>query len=254
MPLTYAVIENEDIVRQRLINSISRLRPEMKLVFECATVQDAVEYFGTLPEVSLIFMDIELSDGNCFEIFDRVAIDSPVIFTTAYNEFALKAFAVYSLDYLLKPISDADIKKAIEKFERVTLGDRRDWNHLTHSLGQQIRGGYERILIVNGDTFSYVNLSEVAFFEADEGYIFAVLHDGKRRMTNFGNLQEVMESVGEEKFFQISRKVILNIDSLVKVSKHFRGRLLVRYKAGNEEYSETVSTGRKEDFLNWLGS
>lgn len=253
MPLTYAIIEDEDYVRDNLARTISRLRPDMKLVFESGSVKEAIDFFGTLPDVSLIFMDIELSDGNCFEIFDRVAVHSPIIFTTAYNEFALQAFEVYSLDYLLKPISDADLLKAIEKFERVTLGNPRDWRHLTGSIGQQIRGGTDRILVSSGDSFSYFNVPDIAFFEADDGYIFAVQHDGKRRITNFANLQEVIEKTGEESFFQISRKIVVNIDALVKVSKHFRGRLLIRYKAGQEEYTETVSSTRRDDFLRWLG-
>lgn len=253
MPLTYAIIEDEDYVRNRLANTISRLRPDMQLVFESGSVKESIDFFGQLPDISLIFMDIELSDGNCFEIFDRVAVHSPIIFTTAYNEFALQAFEVYSLDYLLKPISDADLLKAIEKFERVTMGSPRDWRNLTSSIGQQIRGGTDRILVSSGDSFSYINIPDIAFFEADDGYIFAVQHDGKRRITNFANLQEVIKKTGEDSFFQISRKIIVNIDSLVKVSKHFRGRLLIRYKAGNEEYTETLSSTRRDDFLNWLG-
>ncbi len=252
--LKYAVIEDEDYVRERLIQTVARLRPEMQLVFQSGSVTESIEFLGTLPDVAVIFMDIELSDGNCFEVFDRVNVNIPIIFTTAYNEFTLQAFEVYSLDYLLKPISDADLLKAIEKFEKVTLGARRDWHYLTNSLSQQIKSGSERLLIVSGDSFSYVNLSEVAFFEADGGYIFAILRDGIRKMTNFGNLQEVIDKIGGESFFQISRKVVVNIEALVKVSKHFRGRLLVRYKAGNEEYSETVSSGRKDEFLNWLGN
>lgn len=251
--LKYAVIEDEEYVRERLIHTVQKLRPEMQLAFQSGSVSETIEYLSTLLDLAVIFMDIELSDGNCFEIFDRVNVNIPIIFTTAYNEFTLQAFEVYSLDYLLKPISDADLLKAIEKFEKVTLGSRRDWHYLTNSLSQQIKSGNERLLIVSGDSFSYVNLSDVAFFEADGGYIFAVLHDGTRKMTNFGNLQEVMDKVGTESFFQISRKVIINIDALVKVSKHFRGRLLVRYTAGDKEYSETVSSGRKDEFLNWLG-
>ncbi len=254
MSLNYVIIEDEEYVRARIIQTISRLRPEMHLVFESGSVAESIEFFGTLPDVSLIFMDIELTDGNCFEIFDRININIPVIFTTAYNEFALRAFEVYSLDYLLKPVSDADLLKAIEKYEKVTMGDRRDWGQLNSSLGQQIRSNTERILIVNGDTFSYVNLCDIAFFEADGGYIFAILKNGKRQITNIGSLQEVINKVGENSFFKISRRIIINIDALTKVSKHFRGRLLVRYKAGNEEFSETVSSVRKEEFLAWLGN
>lgn len=251
--IRYAVIEDEEYVRERLIGTVARLRPEMQLVFQSGSVRESIEFFGTLPQVDVIFMDIELSDGNCFEIFDKVNVNIPIIFTTAYNEFALQAFEVYSLDYLLKPISDADLLKAIEKFEKVTMRDRRDWQHLNNSLSQQMRSGGERLLIVSGDTFTYINLSQVAFFEADGGYIFAMQFDGKRKLTNIGNLQEVMEKVGAESFFQISRRIVINIEALVKVSKYFRGRLLVTYQAGEKEYTETVSSVRKDEFLNWLG-
>lgn len=254
MAVNYAIIEDEEYVRARLKQTIGRLRPDMRAAFESGSVAEAIEYFGTLPELSLIFMDVELSDGNCFEIFDRVKINTPVIFTTAYNEFALKAFEVYSLDYLLKPVSDADLLRAIEKFETVTRGDRRDWSQMATTLVQQMRGGSERILIANGDTFTYVNVSDVAFFEADDGYIFAILKDGQRQITSIANMQEVINKVGEDSFFQISRRIVVSINALTKVSKHFRGRLLVRYKAGGEEFSETVSSGRKDEFLAWLGN
>lgn len=117
MKLRYAIIENEELARRNLQAQIEQARPGAQMLFYCETIEESIAAIREHPEVSLIFMDIELDDGNCFEIFRRVEVKAPVVFTTAYDEYAIKAFKVNSIDYLLKPIEQADVETAIAKFE-----------------------------------------------------------------------------------------------------------------------------------------
>lgn len=253
MSCNYIVIENESIARDRLVRVIESLRPDMNLIAVCGSIRESVKLLNGNSHVDLIFMDIELADGNCFEIFDEVKVTVPIIFTTAYNDFALRAFEVYSLDYLLKPISEMDMKRALDKFDRIEKKEEKNWNQVTKLIENDMKSRRQRILAVSGDTFSYINLSDVAMFEVEDGYIFAVLHDGHKRMPNFTSLPEVMERVDGSNFFQVSRSRVINIECIVKVSKYFRGRLLVKFKIGDKIEEETVSALRRQEFLNWLG-
>ncbi len=118
--MKYAIIENEVFARLNLQNIVETLRPGYQLVFTAETVADAIAGISSNSDLDLVFMDIELDDGNCFEIFDKIMVKTPVIFTTAYDDYAIKAFKVNSIDYLLKPVVEDDMKAAIEKFEEHT--------------------------------------------------------------------------------------------------------------------------------------
>ena len=116
--MKYAIIENEEISRLNLLNIIKNIRPSFECVFMAETVADTVEYFSTQHDVQLVFMDVELGDSDCFNIFKQIEMDLPIVFTTAYDEYALRAFKVNSIDYLLKPIMEDDVLHAIEKLEK----------------------------------------------------------------------------------------------------------------------------------------
>ena len=117
MTINYAIIENEEYAKRMLEHSISTLRPDYRLVFTSDNIADTVDWLASRADVDLIFMDIELDDGNCFDIFNQVRVDTPVIFTTAYDDYAIKAFKVNSVDYLLKPVKQSELQTALTKME-----------------------------------------------------------------------------------------------------------------------------------------
>ena len=117
MTINYAIIENEEYAKRMLEHSISTLRPDYRLVFTSDNIADTVDWLASRADVDLIFMDIELDDGNCFDIFNQVHVDTPVIFTTAYDDYAIKAFKVNSVDYLLKPVKQSELQTALTKME-----------------------------------------------------------------------------------------------------------------------------------------
>lgn len=250
----YIIIENEEYALINLKQMIGQLRPDYELVFTAESVEESVAFFQTNPKIDLIFMDIELTDGNCFEIFRQVDINVPVIFTTAYNDYAIQAFKVTSIDYLLKPIAEQDLSLALAKYERLKSPRMPDYQQLLSTLGiRKSSTQRERILITIGDNYSYVNTADIDFFMRDEKYVYVVLNNGKRHITEFQNLSEVEAGLDATRFFQLSRNIIVCITAITKVSKWFTGRLKVSVGKGEYAQSVVVSAARRSSFLEWLG-
>ncbi|MGM9815746.1 MAG: LytR/AlgR family response regulator transcription factor [Lepagella sp.] len=250
--MKYAIIENEEFALINLREVIKSVRPDYVCVFTAETVEDCVDYFRRNPDVQLIFMDIELDDGNSFEIFRQVDIKKPIIFTTAYNEYAIQAFKVNSIDYLLKPVSEEDVERAIKKYETIhSASVLPDYQEIANRLAPKpLR---RRILISDKNGYSFVTTDEIAWFEAEDKYVSIVLNTGKRLFTDFASLSDVIEVLDPDRFFHISRNVVASIDSIAKISKFFKGRLQVDIIASDETRTELVSAARRGDFLEWLG-
>lgn len=250
--MEYVIIENEQYAKENLQRMVEAIRPDWHLALASKTVEDSVAFFKRKHNVGLIFMDIELDDGTCFEIFNEVQIATPVIFTTAFDEYALKAFKVNSVDYLLKPVSEQDVKDALHKFESLQKQLQVDYGQLEKSFAEM--KPHSRILISSGDNYGFVNVDDIAYFVSEDKYVYAHLLNGRRHLTEFSNLSDLMARLDTTRFFQISRNIISSIHSIAKVSKFFTGRLRVTLKSGNEEQVVVVSAARRHKFLDWLGA
>lgn len=255
--MRYAIIENEEFARLSLQHTIEALRPGYECIFTAETISECIHFFNTSPDLQLIFMDIELGDGSCFEIFNQIDIDIPIIFTTAYDEYAIRAFKENSIDYILKPVTEEDLELALKKFERIVgriEGDTFSRTpHYSEFASGMSKRNHERVLISNGDGYSFVNIADVAWAEAGDKYITLVLKDGTMCITDLKSLGEVAEVFPSDTFYQVSRSVITSIDSIAKVCKFFKGRLRIQLEAGTHTRTETLSAPRREDFLNWFG-
>lgn len=251
MPVRFAIIENEFFALEKLKSAISSLRPDYILSFTSESVQECIDFFNKYPSVDLIFMDIELVDGNCFEILSHAEIKAPVIFTTAYDNYALQAFSVDAIDYLLKPISEEKLKIAIEKFEKRSIKPVNEINIelLKNLTGQKKFAG--RILIANGDSYSFIDIEDIAYFYAEDKYVFISKFNGEKQLTLYSSISRIEEDLDPAIFFRLSRKIMANIRSIQNVTKFFKGRLKVEL-TGN--ISEIISSSRKTDFLKWLGT
>lgn len=248
--MKYAIIENEEYARINLKRILQAIRKDAECVFESETVKDSKDFFASGDRVDLVFMDIELDDGNCFEIFPSMNPDVPVVFTTAYDEYAIRAFKVNSVDYILKPVGEEDIEAAVRKFEQ-RQDTTIDYSRLASEIARQ---RHDRILISSGSGYSFVRTADVAWIEAADKYISLVLNDGSVKVTDLTSLGEALRFLDPMCFYQVSRSVVASIDSIQKVSKYFKGRLRVELRAGKEERTETVTAARKDDFLDWLGN
>ena len=249
--MKYAIIEDEHIARQQLQDLIGSFRPTWQLAMTADSIEESIEYFSAHHELDLIFMDIELADGNCFEIFKEVKVDTPVIFTTAYDEYAIQAFSLNSVQYLLKPLTEDELHKAIVKYE--TVCKPREEGILYQRLAMNLNPYRNRILALSGDNYVPVLVNEIAFFLSEDKYVYAYLQDGRRKLTEFSNLNEVVESLNPNDFTLISRNVVTSIYSVKQVARFFKGRLQVTVVAGTEKLEVTVSAARRQCVLDWLG-
>lgn len=249
--MKYAIIEDEQIAMQNLDQMIRQLRPHYQKIFQTDTAEETIKSLMSDLRPDLLFMDIELSDANCFTIFEKVDVKVPIIFTTAYDEYAIKAFTVNSIDYLLKPISKDNLLRAIEKIESLSINTPIDYRKLGPEVFQ--RSKRQRILITIGDKYTYVNMADVAYFEREEKYVCAVLFNGKKYITDFLNLSEVEAIVNPDDFCLISRSIIVNIQAISSVYKWFNNRLKVTITCGDNTEEILVSSARRKIFLDWLG-
>lgn len=245
----YGIIENERLALAELKRMIGLLRPEWEIVFTGETVEEAIAFFRSEPDVDIIFLDIELDDGSSFDIFKSVEVNLPIIFTTAYDEFCLQAFKVNSIDYLLKPLSLEDLAQAIAKFEKGRISTVP-----ANKLAELRNKTASRILIASGDRYSFINIEDVAWFMSEDKYVFAVTTEGKRHLISYPSLGDLEKDLDETDFFRITRKYIVRVSAIESVSKFLKGRLYCHLKAGDSAENVLIRAERRDEFLQWLGA
>ncbi len=253
--MRYVIIENEYFALENLRKLMNQIQPQGELVFSAESVRECIAFFSENPAVDLVFMDIELVDGNCFQVLEQTEIRCPVIFTTAYDHFALEAFRLDTVDYLLKPISEAPLHRAIEKFQRrqIAVPDESMMAHLSKVFPTKTQWS-SRILVSDGDGYSFVNIDDINFFFAEDKYVLLMDSNGHERITFFPSLAKVEEEVNPARFFRVNRKILASIDSVQKVSRFPGGRLRVQLKSGSHTRNELISPVRRTAFLDWLGT
>lgn len=249
------IIEDEPFARTELIRLLKATGREFTLLDEIDTVEDSVKWLKTNPLPDLIFLDIQLADGLSFEIFRQVTVSSPVIFTTAYDEYAIKAFQVNSIDYLLKPISPEALETALRKLEdlRSVLSPSKPWleNPQMERLMKMIGKEYKtRILLKTGDQIRSVEMEDVAYFYAEDDVVFAILKNKNRSIVDY-TLNQLEAELDPKKFYRLTRGCIARISSIKKVSKYFNSRLIVELEPQMEE-KLLVSRVNVPEFLKWL--
>lgn len=253
--MKYAIIENENQSLNHIKAMLHDLRPDWELMFTADTVAETVAALTRAELPDLLFLDIELNDGNSFSIFKRVEVNIPVIFTTAYDEYCLQAFKVNSLDYIMKPITVDSLLFAIRKFESL----RDSSNPFTpryDALEPPAHEGHDRqvrILISYRDTYRFITCDNVAWFESEDKCVFAVDKEGVRHLTTFSTLGEVEALLDSRRFFRASRSSIVSIDAITDVKKSFNYKLYVLVKAGSSTQKIDISQARKKIFLTWFG-
>lgn len=259
--MNYIIIENEPIARETMIEMCRDIRPGWNLIATLEGISDTLEFLSdNIDRVDLALFDIELVDGNCFEIFRQTEVNFPVIFTTAYEEYILRAFKVNSLDYILKPITMSALRTAFDKYDRLygetaEKFDSTIYKQLLESInGQRPKQLCTRILTNSGDKYGYVNINDVAYFISEDKYSFAVTFDGRKLFTTYLSLTDIENDIDETHFFRLSRSIITNIDAIESVSKYFGGRLMVTLKTAEQSERIMVSSARRKQFLKWLGS
>lgn len=251
------IIEDEPLVARDLQKLIAVVAPTIKIEQILSSVKQSLQYFSTEPEPDLIFMDIQLSDGVSFDILKKIKITCPVIFTTAYDEYALRAFKVNSIDYLLKPIDGKELMIAIEKLNKFYrhYTDVADANvqSLLKNLSQPVSGHIykDRFSVHSGKSYMIINADAISYFKV-ETLIYIVTKDKQQYITDFQTLEEVEELVNPRFFFRANRQYILSAESVESYRTDSYGKLVVQLK---KPVSQTVDVSREKakGFKNWLG-
>lgn len=249
------IIEDEPFARTELIRLLKASGRDFTLLDEIDTVEDSVKWLKTHSLPDLIFLDIQLADGLSFEIFRQVTVSSPVIFTTAYDEYAIKAFQVNSIDYLLKPIHQEALESALRKLEELksVLSPSKPWleNLQMENIMKMMQKEYKsRILLKTGDQIRSVAMEEVAYFYAEDDVVFAILKNKSRSIVDY-TLNQLEGELDPKNFYRLTRGCIARISSIKKVSKYFNSRLLVDLEPPMDE-KVLVSRVNVPEFLKWL--
>lgn len=250
------IIEDEALATLRLKKMIRDFNPEIKILAELESVAESVRWFKSNPEPDLIFLDIHLEDDLSFAIFEQVHISSPVIFTTAFDEYAIKAFKLKSIDYLLKPIVHDELAAALKKYEHFS-GLHRDSIDLQslHTLLTKNEKSYrERFSISVGPKIRIVEVTDIAYF--------FVLEKGAYLRTRQGNtynvdltLDKLQEMLNPASFFRINRKYLVSISSIANMLAYSRGRVKLELTPkADDEFETIVSVDRAAEFKKWLNS
>ena len=251
------LVEDEPHAQAELKRILAKEAPGFSIVATADGIESAVEVISQ-HQPDLVFMDIQLSDGQSFEIFSRTEVRCPVIFTTAYDAYTMQAFKSNGIDYLLKPIEPEDIRKALDKFHLVRAGGNQvvatqvvQVENIRQIL-QPAGSGYKtRFMTTIGDRIRFLNEDEIAYFQADDEVVYMVSRDRKKYIINY-TLENLEPQLNPGHFFRINRRYITHIESIGEIHKHFNSRLKLQLQPVPDE-EILVSRARVHAFLQWIG-
>lgn len=245
------IIEDEKLSAEHLTLLLNKIDNNIEVVKYITTVKSAVSYLEEKSKADLVFLDIHLADGNSFDIFSKVHIDIPIIFTTAFDNYAIKAFKQNSIDYLLKPVSLQDLQFAINKFyKQQTLTNKQLIDNIANAYQQMNKQYKSRFLVKKGQTIITIQTDEIHHFESQNGLLYLSTTACNRYLIDY-TLDQLEEILQPKEFFRINRKIIIHIKSIEKVDTYFNGRLAISSRQ-LEEDKRIVSRERVNDFKKWL--
>lgn len=248
------IIEDEIPARNKLKRFLNELEQPVQVVGEIDTVEEAINFLEN-STVDLVFSDIELLDGNAFEIYDRISISSPIIFTTAYDQFWMHAFESNGIEYLLKPFTQDRFKKAWDKFLLLKKSDSGE-NEVLAKLQQMLNSAqpeksYKKRFTVNAHQGIYfLNTEDITFFEADEGIIFATDISGKRHLLSESTLKDIEAFLNPSEFFKINRSELVQKQYIERIERYNKNTLAIQIKG--YKIHLITSQGSTAAFRKWV--
>jgi two-component system response regulator LytT len=249
------IIEDEELAVKKLEKTLASVDEAAQVVGIADSIQASIEWLSQNPQPDLILMDIELADGQSFEIFKLIEVKSPVIFTTSYDEYALKAFKVNSIDYLLKPIQKDELKAALEKYKKSLNKKNAEINieNLVNELQQKLKPVEyrKRFLVKYGQKLVSIEIADIAYFYSDGRLNFFKSTDNKKYVVDY-TMDELEEFLDPDRYFRISRSFYVSIDSIEKIEDYFGNRLILHLKPMVDKEA-LVSREKVSDFKKWMG-
>jgi DNA-binding LytR/AlgR family response regulator len=248
------LIEDEPLVLERLTSMIRKISKDMDIIGDADSVESALMWLQSNPTPDLIITDVQLADGSCFELFARFTPSCPLIFVTAYNHYAIEAFKVSALDYLLKPVKSEELEAALNKARKhlTTTLQNIDYNKLAQAILQEESKYDRRYLIRYGEQIRTVHSDEIAYIYTTQKAIFLVLFTGKEYPLD--KTMDVLEhELDPKKFFRINRQFIVNIKSIGQMHTVSKSRVQLDLVPAFKGDDVIVSTEKSPIFKEWLG-
>jgi DNA-binding LytR/AlgR family response regulator len=255
------IVEDEELAVKKIKKTLSEVDGSAEVVGVADSISGTVDWLQANPSPDLILMDIELSDGQSFEIFSRVPVKSAVVFTTSYDEYALKAFKVNSIDYLLKPIQKEDLEAALNKYKQMkkiyadekTENGSMNMDALVKELQQKLQPKEfrKRFLVKHGQKLVSVEIDEIAYFFSDGRLNFFKTDDNRKFVVDY-TMDELEEMLDPQKYFRISRAFYVSVRSIGQIHDYFGNRLLLHLKPSVDKEA-IVSREKVTDFKKWMG-
>lgn len=251
--MNYLIIEDEKVAAVRLEEMLQELDPDCTILAKIGSVKESIKWL-MLNKADLIFLDIQLSDGLSFNIFEKISISTPVIFTTAYDQYAIKAFELNSISYLLKPIKKQELKKSLEKFEKIKTSFKIDFKSLLSTYQNDKLEYKKRFLVTIGNTLKKLEIEDIAYFYAMDKSVFSKIFNGKTLPIEY-SLDALEELLDPKIFFRINRKYLVNINAIKRMETWSRSRIKLNLEPEIQgELDSVVSISRTSNFKKWIGS
>jgi two-component system, LytTR family, response regulator len=250
------IVEDEPLIARDLQKMLHQVAPDAEVLATLGSLAAAKAWFASHPEPDLILMDIQLSDGVSFDLFSQVSLSCPIIFTTAYNEYAIRAFKVNSIDYLLKPVDSEDLQTALDKFRKLRL-PTTDFGQQLAALIRDLRPSEpvkplfkERFMAHFKNTLMPVPAEKVGYFVKNE-LIYLVTSDHQKLVTDYDAMDEIEQQVNPVHFFRANRQYIIRLESVAHYKTHYNGKLIVKLQSPLNVEVE-VSREKASEFRKWL--
>lgn len=245
------IIEDEKLSADHLESLLLRLNPEIQLIDRADSVSTSIELLQKKQDIDLIFLDIHLADGLSFEIFKQINSKIPIIFTTAFSQYAVKAFEQNSIDYLLKPVGMEELKRSLDKFQHMKeLWSKDILDKLLPILGENQAVHKSKFLVKRGESLQVIASDFIHHFIAEDGIVLLTTNEGRRFPVDY-TLDQLEKETDPNQFFRINRKVFVHKSRIEKLNLHFNSRLRIVTSLLDEQ-SSIVSRERVADFKKWL--
>lgn len=247
------IIEDEKLAAEKMQRMLHQADPSIEIVGSFESIEESRDWLNSNPMPDLIVSDIHLTDGLCFDLFAKMETQCPVIFTTAYEKYALQAFEVNSVDYLLKPIQKEKLNQSLEKFKQMRnnfIYNSNAFAEIKQMLTQTSQEYKSRFLTKVGQKIKSISIEKIAYFFSEDKMTFIVDKENRRLPLN-NTLEEIDQMVDPKNFFRVNRKFIVHIDNIQEIQPYFKGRLVIQLDPKVEEQI-VISTDRTPLFKAWL--
>lgn len=253
------IVEDEELAVKKLTKTVNAVDESAEIIGVADSIKSTVEWLENNPTPDLILMDIELADGQSFEVFNLTQVKSPVIFTTSYDEYALQAFKVNSIDYLLKPVQKEDLQLALSKYQQLKNiykkeeGQPGSLDQIIKELQQKLQPKEyrKRFLVKHSQKLVSIEVEDIAYFFSDGRLNFFKTNDNKKFIVDY-TMDELEEMLDPDRYFRISRSFYVSIESVDQIHDYFGNRLLLHLKPEIDKEA-IVSREKVTDFKKWMG-